>query len=287
MRQLAVVSGKGGAGKTLLTAALAMSKEDVVIADCDVEAPNLHLMLDAHTTKREAFMGMDKAAIGSECTVCGRCGEVCRFGAISGDIPKVDTMRCEGCGACALVCPSNAITFERRQAGTLVLSETQWGRLVYAELKPGESASGRLVAEVRKRASQLAQNGKSTVLIDGPPGSSCPTISTLTGVDAALVVCEPTLSALSDMKRVLALAEHFKLECAVCINKCGLNDGIERAIEDVCEKGGIDVVGRVAYDAHLFEAYVHGGCAQMMQSHPIMDEASRIWSYFENGVKEM
>ncbi|MHC1592513.1 MAG: ATP-binding protein [Methermicoccaceae archaeon] len=282
MRQLAVVSGKGGTGKTLLTAALAMSKEGVMIADCDVEAPNLHLMLDARTSREEPFRGVDRAVIGSECTQCGRCAEVCKFDAISQNPPKVNVVRCEGCGACALVCPSDAITFEKREAGTLVLSETQWGKLMYASLKPGEGASGKLVAEVRKRASHMTDNSSGTVLVDGPPGSSCPAISALTGVDFALIVCEPTLSALTDMKRVIALAEHFKLERAVCINKCGLNDEIEARIERWCTDENIEIIARVPYDRRLFDCCVRGGCVDTIQNHPLFAQAANVWRHFEN-----
>lgn len=284
MRQLAVISGKGGTGKTMLTTALALCAENVVMADCDVEAPNLHLMLDAQPVDEEPFYGLDVAVIEDTCTQCGACADACRFGAIT-DAFSVEPLRCEGCGVCALVCPSDAIHLERRMSGTVVVSNTQWGRLVYAMLKPGQSASGRLVATVRKRALEMADGG--TVLIDGPPGSSCPTISTLTGVQLALVVCEPTLSALSDMRRVLALADQLHVKGAVCINKCGLNDAIESEIEAFCMERGVDVVGRMPYKKSLFEAYARGHCVDAIQTHPILEQAKDIWRYFERTLREV
>jgi MinD superfamily P-loop ATPase len=257
MKQLAVVSGKGGTGKTSLVASLAaLSSGRAVIADCDVDAPDLHLILQPTIRERHEFFGMKRAFIDeSKCTKCGSCEEHCRFGAVN-DF-RIDPALCEGCSFCKLVCPSEAVALMDRLSGYAYISDTRFGPMVHAELLPGEEASGKLVAMVREMARNLAVSLKwNLVLIDGSPGIGCPVIATLTGVDLALVVTEPTITGEHDLERILGVTEHFGIKTAVCINKHDLNIEAAKHIELFCMERGVNVAGRLPFDPAVVEAMV-------------------------------
>jgi len=259
LRQIAIVSGKGGTGKTSVVASLAaLANGLAVIDDCDVDAPDLHLILRPAVRGRREFLGMKMAVIDeSRCTKCGSCEEHCRFGAVR-DF-QIDPALCEGCGICSLVCPSGAVTMRDRLSGYAYISDTRFGPMVHAELFPGEEASGKLVAMIREMARDLAKSQeKDLVLIDGSPGIGCPVIATLTGVDLALVVTEPTISGEHDLERILKVTEHFGIETEVCINKHDLNQEATQRIENLCQERGIKVAGTLPFDPKVVEAMVLG-----------------------------
>ncbi|HOU70561.1 MAG TPA: ATP-binding protein, partial [Methanothrix sp.] len=254
-----VVSGKGGTGKTSIVASLAaLSRGRAVYADCDVDAPDLHLILLPQVQESHDFIGIKRAFIDSDkCVQCGSCQESCRFSAIQ-DF-QVDQAMCEGCGVCKLVCPGEAVEMKDCLAGHACISDTRFGPLVHAELFPGEEASGKLVAMVREMARNLAESRHmDLVLIDGSPGIGCPVIASLTGVDLALVATEPTITGEHDLDRILGVAAHFGIKTAICINKYDLNPEGAGRIEALAQERGIDVVGRLPYHTSVVEAMVAG-----------------------------
>ncbi len=257
MKQLTVLSGKGGTGKTSITASLAALANNPVIADCDVDAPDLHMLLHPKTIETQEFKGPQLAEIDPDkCAKCGLCQKTCRFEAIT-DF-KVDAMRCEGCGTCVLVCPENAIRLKGRVSGQAFISKTKYGMMSHALLFPGESNSGKLVTMVRHNARQIAEKEKnSLILIDGPPGLGCAVIASVTGIDVGLIVTEPTVSGIHDMKRVLKLLDHFNVLSLVCINKHDINKENTRRIASFCKKQTIGVVGKISFDPIVTEAMVY------------------------------
>jgi MinD superfamily P-loop ATPase len=250
MKQIAVISGKGGTGKTSMVASLAaLAKGRAVIADCDVDAPDLHLILRPEIKEKREFLGVKRAVIDpSKCTFCGSCEEHCRFGAISSS--AVDPLLCEGCGVCKLVCPAEAVSMVDRLSGYAYISQTRFGPLAHADLFPGEEASGKLVAMIREMARETAASRNlDLVLIDGSPGIGCPVIAFLAGVNLALVVTEPTISGEHDLERILGVTEHFQLQTEVCINKYDLNPDVSCHIEDICIERSIEVAGKLPFDS--------------------------------------
>ena len=281
MKQIAVVSGKGGTGKTSIIASLAaLASGRAVYADCDVDAPDLHLILQPKVIERREFFGIKRAFIDSEkCNECGSCRDACRFAAIH-DF-QVDPALCEGCGVCKLVCPAEAVEMRESLAGYACISETRFGPLVHAELFPGEEASGKLVAMVREMARDLAASRNlDLVLIDGSPGIGCPVIASLTGVDQALVVTEPTITGEHDMERILDVAVHFGINTAVCINKYDLNPAGSRRIEALCRERSVMVAGRLPYHASVVEAMVLGR-AVTETGGPVAQAISEMWGVLE------
>ncbi|MFX1562325.1 MAG: ATP-binding protein [Promethearchaeota archaeon] len=259
MKELAIVSGKGGTGKTTITASLAVLATNHVVADCDVDAPNLHLLLNPKIESTEEFANARIASIDPElCTKCGACISACRFEAIS-EAMDVNPLKCEGCGVCALVCPASAVQMNDRLSGYVYLSKTSFCPMAHALLMPGESNSGKLVTLVRQRARELAsEKGKDLVLVDGPPGIACSTIATITGVAAGLVVAEPTIPAFHDLERTLELFNHFGILAMVVINKCDLNSKKTEEIERHCIEHDIKIAGRIPYDLIMTNASVAG-----------------------------
>jgi MinD superfamily P-loop ATPase len=281
MKQIAIVSGKGGTGKTSIVASLAaLARGRAVYADCDVDAPDLHLILQPAVMERREFYGIKRAFIDSEkCTQCGSCQDACRFAAIT-DF-QVDLALCKGCGVCKLVCPAEAVEMRESLAGYAYLSDTRFGPLVHAELFPGEEASGKLVAMVREMARDLAASRKlDLILIDGSPGIGCPVIASLTGVDLALVVTEPTLSGEHDLERILDVAVHFGIDTAVCINKYDLNPEASRRIEALCRERAIMVAGRLPFHPSVVKAIVSGKAVVEIGG-PVGQAISEMWSVLE------
>lgn len=253
MKQVAVASGKGGVGKTSLVASFSAIQRAIIV-DCDVDAPNLHIILKPDIDKEIAYEGMEVAEIDAEkCIECGACEKVCRFNAIENfDIIK---MKCEGCAACQLVCPVNAISMHRRKSGYIYAGKTRFGKFVYGLLMPGEEASGKLVSQARRLAEELAED-EEFIIIDAPPGIGCPVIASIGNTDLVVVVAEPTVAAIHDMKRILGVAEHFGIKAVVVINKYDINEEMTKEIEEFCEERGIKVVGKIPFDEKFVEAMV-------------------------------
>ena len=257
MKQLTVISGKGGTGKTSITAAFASLKNNAVIADCDVDAADLHLILKPEIKKTIGFHGLKIASIDENlCNHCMKCYESCKFDAINKDI-KINNDFCEGCSVCAYVCPVNAIKMIDRDSGFAYISNTRFGPMSHAVLNTAEEASGKLVTLVRNNAKKIAEEqNKKLILIDGPPGIGCPVISSITGVDLVLIVTEPTLSAIHDLERIYEVAAHFNIPAVVCINKYDINLDNTKKIEEYCINNKISVVGKLPYDNDMTKAMV-------------------------------
>ncbi|MDD1709722.1 MAG: ATP-binding protein [Methanoregulaceae archaeon] len=261
MIRLAVVSGKGGTGKTVITGAIAhVSTCSKVMVDCDVDAANLELILNPKVIERQEFAGMDTALIDqAACTACGICAGACRFDAIktNGTSFVVCSDHCEGCGVCRYLCPSYAISMRRRVCGEIFYSQTHFGNLVHARLTPGAANSGLLVGIIKKIA--LERNSDcDLLLVDGPPGIGCPLISTVTGMDAILAVTEPSISGLHDLERLIRVCHPLSADIAVVINKYDLNIPGSDSIRVFCQNAGIPVVGQIPYDESVMDAVRKG-----------------------------
>jgi MinD superfamily P-loop ATPase len=259
LKQITILSGKGGTGKTTIAAAFATLAKRVVVADCDVDAPNLHILLHPEVLEARDFTGSKMAVIdGTKCIKCLACREKCPFDAITQDI-RVDPFSCEGCGVCKIVCPVDAITLVERVSGRIYISRTKYGFMVHALLNPGEANSGRLVTMVRQHAKSLAEReGIDLIINDGPPGIGCPVIASVAGVDAGLVVAEPTMSGIYDLERAIQLLRHFNIGAFVCVNMYDVNKENTNKILKFCEENGLEVVGRIPFNPLVAEAMVNG-----------------------------
>jgi MinD superfamily P-loop ATPase len=253
MKQLVIISGKGGTGKTVFSASFAALAGNVGLADVDVDASNLHLLLRPEILERHEFIGGSKARVDQRgCTACGRCLPVCRFKAISEDRSgraRVDPLACEGCGLCARVCDVSAIAMEPCVSGEWFVSRTRFGPFVHARLGIAQENSGKLVTEVRKKAREICEReGRGLLIMDGSPGIGCPVIASLSGTDAALIVTEPTPSGVHDLERIAGLARHFKIRAVCAVNKFDINPGNSERIEAWCAGQEIPVIGKVPFD---------------------------------------
>ena len=257
VKELVVISGKGGTGKTSLLGAFASLAKDMVLCDADVDAADLYLILEPEVNERQDFQEGHRAVINPDrCTECGECRRLCRWNAISPEF-EVDPIDCEGCGVCVYFCPAEAIDFPLKTCGELFISETRVGPMVHARLGIAEDNSGKLVTLTRKQAKELAtKRGLRLILTDGPPGLACPVIASITGATGVLIVTEPTLSGHHDMDRVVALAHHFGIPASVCINKFDLNPDMTETIEEYAGQRGLPVVGRIPFDPVFTEAMV-------------------------------
>jgi MinD superfamily P-loop ATPase len=284
MKQLVVLSGKGGTGKTTVTAALAhlASQEfSIVLADADVDAANLELVLDPQKLETGDFAGGKLAVIDPErCTACGACAEACRFGALipGGEVYQVDALACEGCAACHYQCPAEAIQMVEQRAGQWFRSDTRFGPLFHARLFAGQENSGKLVTLVKQQARALAlKSGADLLLVDGPPGIGCAVIAASAGADQALHVVEPTVSGAHDLERVMATTDHFGVPSLVAINKADLNPTRSDEIAAFCAERGVEVVGRIPYDTMVTEAMVHGQPVTAYVDGAVAEALKGIW----------
>jgi len=277
MKEVVVLSGKGGTGKTSVVGSLAALSRGKVLADCDVDAADLHLLLKPRVKKETEFWSGQVACIDEErCTQCGLCQELCRFDAIK-DL-KVDPVSCEGCGFCFHICPAEAITMEENLSGYWFISDTRYGPLVHARLGIAQENSGKLVAQVRQQAKQIAEERNLDYIIsDGPPGIGCPVISSLSGASLALLVTEPTLSGIHDLERVLGVCRHFGVMAVVCINKYDLNEENTRQIESYCLNQEIRVVARIPFDNAVTEAMVRGVPVVEYSNGKVSREIEKLW----------
>jgi MinD superfamily P-loop ATPase len=259
MKELVVISGKGGTGKTSLMAAFASIAKSKVLCDADVDAADLHLITDPDIIARHDFEAGHTAAIDlSRCTECGLCRDLCRWDAINEDY-KVNPIRCEGCGVCVYFCPEKAVDFPLKTCGEWYLSETRFGPMVHARLGIAEENSGKLVTLVRQEAKKLAEvKGLDLILTDGPPGVGCPVIASIGGADAVLIVTEPTVSGKHDLERVAQLAHHFNVPAMVCVNKADLNPESAGQIEVFVKEKSLNFLGQVPFDPIFTHAMVQG-----------------------------
>jgi MinD superfamily P-loop ATPase len=279
MKELVVISGKGGTGKTSILAAFASLVESKVLCDADVDAADLHLIMDPQVKERHAFESGHTALIDSDqCTRCGLCKDLCRWDAISEDF-VVDPIACEGCGVCYHFCSEEAIDFPLNTCGEWFLSDTRFGPMAHARLGIAEENSGKLVTLIRQEGKKLAEKRNLDLLItDGPPGIGCPVIASMGGATAVLIVAEPTVSGRHDMERAAELAAFFKVPAMICVNKYDLNPGEGRAIEDYARQKGIEVMGRIPFDTGFTKAMVRGKTIFEQNGHSNGAEAvKRIW----------
>jgi len=268
--ELAVISGKGGTGKSSISAAFATLHENIVLADCDVDAANLFILFQPHNEEEEVFVSGHKAVIDySKCTNCGICVEYCRFDAIHETDSQVviDEVSCDGCELCMRVCPVEAINMQAENKSRMYEGTFRKGKMVYGRLAPGEENSGRLVELVRKRAKEIAKKEKiENILLDGPPGIGCPVLSTITGVDHVVVVTEPTLSGLHDLKRTVEIIRNYDIPTSVIINKYDLNESMANQIKTYCTFEGLMVVAMLPFDRRVVEAMVN--CQSIVEYAP-------------------
>jgi MinD superfamily P-loop ATPase len=278
MKELVVLSGKGGTGKTSISAALASIAPAKVLADCDVDAANLHLVAGGSVKHFDHFYSGFRPCIDqTRCHQCGKCTTVCRFGAITDGMLQSE-LDCEGCGVCVFNCPSHAISLQEKQSGRWLISETRLGVLVHAELGLAVENSGKLVSKVRMEANYLARQYKKPLIItDGPPGIGCPAIATLTGASLALAVVEPSLSSIHDLERLTSLVRHFKLPMAVCINKATLNLENRQSILNWCQTNDIDVIGEFPYNDIFYQAVRKGKTIYEMGDDELKNQVNNLW----------
>lgn len=285
MKQLVIISGKGGTGKTSVVSGLASIGPKKVLADCDVDAADLHLILNPAVVNTNDFVSGERPYIDPDtCTQCGMCAEHCRFDAISEDF-RVMPEKCEGCGVCSFVCPAGAVTVTPRKCGQWFKSETRFGTMIHAELGIGEENSGKLVTTVRNASAEAAEEENAElVLVDGSPGVGCPVIASLTNADLAVFVAEPTISAVHDLKRVHKLTEHFKIPAMTIINKCGINEEQENEIRSFCREKRIVLAGELPYDTIFTKAQLAGQSVVEYDPDGMGKRIEKIWHTMESNL---
>ena len=261
MKEILVLSGKGGTGKTTVTASLAILADNSVLADCDVDAADLHLLLDPVIEEKNDFWsGVTAKVDSSKCTGCGTCADLCRFDAIyMDDKAEIDHFSCEGCTVCATFCPEEAISLEPNLSGEWYKSKTKYGPMIHASIHVGEENSGKLVSLVKREARKKAEESRAKwIIVDGPPGIGCPVIASFSGADLVLAITEPTKSGLHDLERVIELARHFKTQVCVSINKWDLNPELSKEIESYLIQEEIPLVAKIPFDRSVVDSLVAG-----------------------------
>ncbi len=282
MKQIAIVSGKGGTGKTVIAASFAFLAAKGVIVDCDVDAANLYILLHPEKESKTEFKGSKVAKIDdTKCAKCGICESVCRFDAISQTV--VDPIACEGCEVCFHACPENAIAMKEKVDGEWYVSRTKYGPFVHAQLGAGRPNSGKLVSLIKQIAMKIVLNGDyNHIIIDGPPGMGCPVISALSGVDIALIVTEPSLSGLHDMERVIQVANHFQVKSAICINKFDLNVKMSQKIERYSSEKRIPILGKIPFDRVVQESVAQCVPVVEFENNGVSMGIKNVWSNLLN-----
>lgn len=288
MKQLTVISGKGGTGKTSVVASLAFLADQVVLADCDVDAADLHLVLPPTPLSSHPFSGGKQAFIeAAKCQLCGTCQKLCRFEAVRGPDTQsgspesgysIDSTACEGCGVCAHFCPAEAIRFTDAQNGEWYISDTRVGPMIHARLGIAEENSGKLVSLVREQARKLAKKQqRSTIIIDGSPGIGCPVMASITGTDLALLVTEPTMSGLHDLQRVADLTAHFHIPTIIAINKWDINPEVTAQIKETAKQRKIPVGGLIRYDRSVTAAQISRKTIVELDHAPAAADLRQLW----------
>ena len=278
MKQITVISGKGGTGKTVLTASFAALAHNACFVDCDVDAADLHLLLNPKVRETHIFKSGKAPKINrATCTECGECIDVCRFNAID-ETFEIDKFSCEGCAICSIVCPSKAITMEENHSGEWYVSDTKYGSFVHAKLGIAEENSGKLVTRIRKAAQEIADKERLDFVInDGPPGIGCPVIASLSGVDLALIVTEPTIAGIHDMKRIADVAAQFSVPTKVVINKYDINPDNSSSIKDICCRRNIEVVAYLPFSEKFVESMVNGIPMPEYVDNGITEQIRTLW----------
>lgn len=287
LKEIVVLSGKGGTGKTSITAALATLLGNSVVVDCDVDAANLHLLFSPEVQETNVFVSGHKAVIDpAVCNQCGLCLAHCRFDAIHlvDGQPVIKETSCDGCQLCARVCPEGAISLMPADKSRWYKSTFRSGHFIHARLQPGEENSGRLVRVIREAATSLAiDQQKGIILLDGPPGTGCPVISSITGANIALVVTEASKSGLHDLKRILSLVAIYKLRTFVVINKYDLNQAVCQEMDTFCEHSNVPIIGKIPFDPDFVTAMIH--CQSLMEWAPASPSAHVIREAFQQLVE--
>jgi MinD superfamily P-loop ATPase len=290
MKEIVVISGKGGTGKTSVVASFAALADKPVLVDCDVDAADLHLVLSPKILEKQDFIGGKSAEIGSSaCTNCGKCIELCRFDAIqkTEGLYKIDSIACEGCGVCAWFCPEHAISFEEKVNGQWYLSDTRYGPMVHAQLEIAEENSGKLVTLLRNETKKLAsENSYSHMIVDGSPGIGCPVIASIGGADLVLIVSEPTLSGEHDLKRVAELTRHFNVPSVVCINKYDINRKMTARIEEKATALGLSLAGNIRYDKMVTKSQIAEAAVVEYTNLPVSEDIKHVWKKVEEKCNE-
>ncbi len=288
MKKITVISGKGGTGKTTVVSNLAALVDNLVLADCDVDAPNMYLLLQPEIMDDRLFKSA-KIAIKDQnrCTSCGVCLEVCRFNAVTSGF-EINSIKCDGCGVCVAMCPTKALSLEEQETGHIYISQTDYGPMVHARLNAGGENSGKLVSRVRDLSDEIAEKeDKNIILIDGSPGIGCPVVASLKGADYSLIVTEPTLSGLSDLKRILELTRLFDITTFVVINKYDLNEDISYDIEQYCEDNSTEVIGRISFSSLVNHVLREGKL--LVKEEPeskVANEIKLIWKQLSKIIGE-
>lgn len=288
MKEIVVISGKGGTGKTSLTAAFAyLAGEDVILADCDVDAADMHLLMKPELVRSENFHSGEIAHIIQEdCILCGKCQEVCRFGAINFVKNQyiVDRLSCEGCGYCARICPTKTIINERPKVGECYVSSIRTGsQMVHAKLNIGADNSGKLVAKVKSEAKKLAENlNKNLILIDGSPGIGCPVVSSLSGASLVVLVTEPSISGIHDLKRVYQLVKNFKIPAGCIINKADINTDKSKEIKIFLKENSIKLIAELPYNEDFTKAMTLGKTILEIENKQLSELISKSWKSIIN-----
>jgi MinD superfamily P-loop ATPase len=278
MKQITVISGKGGTGKTVLTASFAALARKACFVDCDVDAADLHLLLHPTVREKHVFKSGSTAVIErSRCRECGECIDVCRFSAITDDY-IVDSISCEGCAICSIVCPSQAITMEENLSGEWFVSTTKYGPFVHAKLGIAEENSGKLVMKIRQAAQSIAKDERlDYVIIDGPPGIGCPVIASLSGVDLALIVTEPTIAGIHDMERILEVTDHFSIPAKVVVNKYDINMENTESITEICHHKNVEVLAHLPFSEKIVQSMVEGIPMTEFSDNGVAKAISDLW----------
>ena len=261
IKEVLILSGKGGTGKTSLVGSFAHLADNKIMVDCDVDASDLHLLLAPRPTETHDFKSGVKARVETDkCSSCGMCAELCQFDSIvMEETAIISELNCEGCGVCAHFCPEDAIVLEANHCGSWYIADTAYGPLVHAQLFAGEENSGKLVSHIKQQARQLAESTNTNlILIDGAPGVGCPVIASLSNVDLAVVITEPTLSGKHDLERILDLTKHFKVPALVCINKWDLHPEMSDIIEESCKERGAGLLGKIPFDPKVIACQIQG-----------------------------
>jgi len=279
MKEVVILSGKGGTGKTSIVGSFAAIAQNKIMVDCDVDAADLHLLLKPSVKKESQFCSGQTAVIDQgKCVQCGLCKNICRYNAVV-DF-EVDPISCEGCGFCIHICPVDAIAMKESIAGDWYISDTKYGPLVHARLRIAQENSGKLIALIRQKTRELANRGNFDYIIsDGPPGIGCPVISSLSGVNLALLVTEPTLSGIHDLERVLGVCRHFDVSALVCINKYDLNEDNTNKIESYCNKQGVEVAAKIPFDIVFTQAMVKGIPIVEYKLNSTSNQIEQLWTH--------
>lgn len=290
MKEVLIVSGKGGTGKTSIIGALADLSENKILVDCDVDASDLHLLLSPRPTEEHDFKSGVKARVEADkCSGCGMCAELCQFDSIiMEETATISALNCEGCGVCAHFCPEQAIVLDENHCGSWYIADTDYGPLVHAQLFAGEENSGKLVSHIKNQARQLAESSNTDlILIDGAPGVGCPVIASLSNVDLAVVITEPTLSGQHDLERILDLTDHFKIPALICINKWDIHPEMSNTIEVACQERNVDLIGKIPFDPTVIDCQLEGLPVTSSDTSLAASAIRELWGKLEKKIHNL